>query len=522
MNKMPHPIAPLRLARDCALMSSVLAACFMLGLLSWAAGAAGPGAPAARQGRLSLGWASADITPPQPAALCGQFERRISRRVNDPLSVTALAIEARDAQGVVDQWVMVTADVVCIRRVDLERVRALVKPGAPDLDAAKIVLSTTHTHTAPVLVDAREPNPHPYDLMATFVYRVPEQGVTQPRDYVDLFAARVAGAVVEAWKNRKPGGVSWALGFAVVGHNRRAVYSSGRSQMYGPTDQPEFDGFESTTDPGVELLYTWDAGGKLTGVAVNLACTSQEVEGADYVSADFWHDARMELRRRHGEGLFILPLCGAAGDQSPHLLFRKQAEATLRKRKGGLAPRQEIGQRIAAAVNGSLEQARTDIRFEAPFVHKTLSVPLPVRKVTLQECEAAKKSCAEFEARGLEALESPDYIRWRIGKNIVARYEIQEKTPVCAAEVHVLRLGDIAFATNPFELYLDYGLRMKARSPAEQTFVVQLACDSLGYLPTERGVAGGHYSAEIMSNVVGPEGGRRLVEGTVEALKGLW
>jgi hypothetical protein len=63
---------------------------------------------------------------------------------------------------------------------------------------------------------------------------------------------------------------------------------------------------------------------------------------------------------------------------------------------------------------------------------------------------------------------------------------------------------------------------MKARSPAEQTFVIQLACDSLGYLPTERGVSGGHYSAEIMSNLIGPEGGRQLVERTLEALQGLW
>jgi hypothetical protein len=332
----------------------------------------------------------------------------------------------------------------------------------------------------------------------------------------------VAEAVVEAWKSRQPGGVSWALSYAVVGHNRRAHYASGRSQMYGPTDQPEFDGFESTTDPGIELLFTWDAERKLTGVAVNLACTSQAVESADYVSADFWHDARTELRRRHGDGLFILPLCGAAGDQSPHLLFRKQAEATLRQRKGNLTPRQEIGQRLAAAVNAGLDLAKTDIRAEAPFVHRTQMLPLPVRKVTRQEYAAAKKGQQELEARGLEALDSPDYIWWRIRRNIAARYEVQDQQSVCEAEIHTLRLGDIAFATNPFELYLDYGLRLKARSPAEQTFVVQLACDTLGYLPTERGVSGGHYSAEIMSNIVGPEGGRRLVERTVEALRGLW
>jgi hypothetical protein len=503
-------------------VSGIGLALVILAIVVSVAAAAEPASTTPRAGKLSLGWASVDITPPEPVALCGQFNLRISKRVNDPLTATALAVEARDDKGVLDQAVMVSADVVCIRRVDLERVRALAKPRLPDLDPAKIILATTHTHTAPVLVDAREQNPHPHDLMATFVYRVPEKGVMQPRDYAELFAARVADAVVEAWKSRKPGSVSWALSYAVVGHNRRAHYSTGRSQMYGPTDQPAFDGFESTTDPGVELLFTWDADKRLTGVAVNLACTSQEVESEDYVSADFWHDARLELRKRHGEGLFVLPLCGAAGDQSPHLLFRKQAEATLRQRKGNLSPRQEIGQRIAAAVNAGFDLAKTDIRSEIPFTHRTQFIPLPVRKVTQEEYEAAKKGYQELEAKGLETLDSPDYIGWRIKKNIVARYEIQDKQSVCETEIHMLRLGNIAIATNPFELYIDYGLRMKARSPAEQTFVVQVACDSLGYLPTERGVSGGHYSAEVMSNIIGPEGGRMLVERTVEALQSLW
>jgi hypothetical protein len=479
-------------------------------------------AQAPRAGKLSVGWASVDITPPQPVALCGQFGLRISKRVNDPLTATALAIEARDQAGVLDQAVLVSCDMVGIRKAVLERVRELVKPRVPDLDPAKIIIATTHTHTAPVLVDAREEGLHPYDLMGTFVYRVPGQGVMQPRDYVEFFVGRLADAVAEAWKARKPGAVSWALAYAVVGHNRRAVYSTGRSQMYGATDRPEFDGFESTFDPGVELLFLWDEAKKLTGVAVNVACPSQEVESADYISADFWHDARVELRKRHGEALFVLPLCGAGGDQSPHLLFRKRAEETLRKRKGGLSPRQEIGQRIAAAVDAALEGAGGDLRPEVPFAHRVQLVPLPVRKVTQQECESARVGYQELEAKGLENLDSPNYIWWRIKKNIVARYEIQDKEPSYPTEIHVLRLGDIALATNPFELFVDYGLRMKARSPAEQTFVVQLACDSLAYLPTERAVAGGHYSAEVMSNVIGPEGGRLLVERTVESLKALW
>jgi hypothetical protein len=75
------------------------------------------------------------------------------------------------------------------------------------------------------------------------------------------------------------------------------------------------------------------------------------------------------------------------------------------------------------------------------------------------------------------------------------------------AEVHVLRLGDIAICTNPFELFTDYGIQMKCRSEALQTFVIQLA-GSGTYLPTDRAVAGGGYSAIVQSNRVGYEGAR--------------
>ena len=74
--------------------------------------------------------------------------------------------------------------------------------------------------------------------------------------------------------------------------------------------------------------------------------------------------------------------------------------------------------------------------------------------------------------------------------------------------------------TAPFELYLDYGLRVQARSPAILTFVVQLACQHSGYLPTERAVQGGGYSADKF--IVGPEGGQRWVEETLKCIKALW
>ena len=88
-------------------------------------------------------------------------------------------------------------------------------------------------------------------------------------------------------------------------------------------------------------------------------------------------------------------------------------------------------------------------------------------------------------------------------------------------ELHVLRIGDIAICTNSFELFTDYGIRMKARSKAIQTFVVQLVGPGT-YLPTEKAIRGGHYSAVVHSSLVGPEGGNVLVDHTVNAINSLW
>ncbi|HOS95677.1 MAG TPA: hypothetical protein PLQ54_20370, partial [Armatimonadota bacterium] len=89
------------------------------------------------------------------------------------------------------------------------------------------------------------------------------------------------------------------------------------------------------------------------------------------------------------------------------------------------------------------------------------------------------------------------------------RYE--RPLPGVPIETHIVRLGDIAFVTAPFEYYLDFGDRIKGRSPAVQTFVVQLTGDS-PYLATERAAAGLSYGAVPASCLVAPAGGQVLVD----------
>lgn len=456
-------------------------------------------------GELLVGWGSVDITPDRPVALAGQFYTRISKYVHDPVTATALAVESRSNGRSVDQAIMVSCDLVGIDKELQNTLRERVAESLAGLDIRKLFVNATHTHTAPVLREGR--------------YEIPA-GVMTPSEYAVFLTDRLAGVVVQAWKARKPAGVSWALTYATIGRNRRAAYANGKTVMYGKTDQPDFSHIEGYEDQAVDLLFFWDGETKkLSGLLVDLPCPSQVLEHQWYVSADFWTDIRNELRKRYGKDLFVYPMAGPAGDQSPHLLFRQQAEATLRKRLG-ISETEDIARRLANAVDYVFGGAQKDIRTDIPFQHRVDELRLPTRKVTLAEVEAARR---EYDR--LKKAPTTDRDRNSLmarNKSVIDRYDRQEKDAYFPMELHSIRLGDVAIATNPFELFLDFGIRIKARSRAEQTFLVQLACDTGGYLPTARAVAGGGYGAEIASNRVGPEGGQVLVDRTVEAINSMW
>ncbi|MBM3288678.1 MAG: hypothetical protein FJY92_00865 [Candidatus Hydrogenedentes bacterium] len=450
---------------------------------------------------LHVGAASVSITPDRPVALDGQMMTRISKGVLTPVTANALAIETRDGGAAVEQAVFVSCDLPFIVAPVSRAARERVKERVPDFDTNKIVMSGTHTHTAPVT--------------ETGTYEIPES-VMQPAEYVEFLAGRIADAVAQAWAARKPAAAGWGLGHAVLAINRRSTYADGAAQMYGTTDAPNFRGFEGGEDHGVEVLCFWGADDALIATAVNVACPAQEVEGLWMIDADFWHPVREALRAKHGNGLVVLGWTGAAGDQSPHLMYNKRAEERMRELRKRTRL-DELAQRIVAGWEEAHEGAKQERHGDVAFTHTVQTIELPLRDVTAEEYANAKAKVEEY---------ATDASRRRImvwHQDAVDRYERQQAGTAAPykMELHAVRLGDIAIATNDFELYTEFGIQMKSRSRALQTFVIQLAGPGT-YVPTPRAARGGGYSAIVESNVVGPEGGQVLVEKTVETINALW
>ena len=482
---------------------------------------------------LAVGWATRDITPEGKVRVMGQFHVRVSTGVENPLTCTALALESRQDGGA--HAVLISVDAAYVADGVMQEFRGRLAKEVPGLDPYCVCVFATHTHTAPCQDSFWYPD------------EVPE-GVRPDREYAELLADRMVETVQDAWNARTPAQVSWGSGHAVVGHNRRPHYEDGTGVMYGATATTAFRHMEGGADHTVNLLFTYDPQGELTGVVVNVPCPSQSREIQSALSADFWHETREEIRRRYGESIFVLPQCGVAGDQSPHPMLQSRAHNRMLRLKGLIpaeTPDRQAGEvtaaeckviarRIAAAVDDVAPACEDARETDVALGHFCRVLDLPCRTVTGEEARVCREQVAAAKEK-LKELSSAGpadgaYTHWHstlvYNQRVVDRYERQLDDPCFPTEVHALRIGEVGMVFVPFELYLDYGLRVQERSPAVQTFTVQLSAQDEGnfglYLPTERAVKAGSYGGNIRDNKVGPAGGHLMVDRLVDALDGLW
>ncbi|MBR2635102.1 MAG: hypothetical protein IKD31_05940 [Clostridia bacterium] len=491
---------------------------------------------------LKIGWGSRDVSTHEPVLITGQAYERISTGSMDPTTVTALYLEDGG-----DSVLFLSGDFTGFTPDLIQELKSEVADKVPGVDPEKIILNATHTHTAP-----RFQKSTGYDL-------APEDGVTifPWQKYRPILMNGLVSSVRDAYESRRAGFLSYGFSSAEISVQRRCVYSTdyssentagntfavnGHGKMYGKTNQPDFLGYESGLDTTVSLLFTFDEKENLTGALINVPCPSQCTEHETFTSADFWNEAREMIREKHGN-IFILPQCAAAGDLSPHRLHAKAALDRRNLLKYGVDPKAEkfakpheyynrkvLGERIAMAFEEGLSWAQNEKISEAPIVHKVKTLSLDAFKISEADYLVAKNNFAEVLNTPFVKTDDPaaDFKKNTTLSSNINRYKMvieryEEGRDFHEVEIHVHSIGDVAFASNPFELYLDYQHRIQGRSPFTQTFIVQLTASAAaesrsGYLATAKAVANKGYSAIPFSCNVSPAGGEALVEETLSLL----
>ena len=89
----------------------------------------------------------------------------------------------------------------------------------------------------------------------------------------------------------------------------------------------------------------------------------------------------------------------------------------------------------------------------------------------------------KVEKEGMPPLQKDGIPDAMYAKDWIAMHEVQDQ--VDSLEVMVVRIGDVAFVGLNSEVFAEFGMDIKSRSPFKNTIVTGLTNDSRGYFPTE-------------------------------------
>lgn len=415
--------------------------------------------------------------------ISGQLYRRNCDRIRDDLEANAFYLSDGP-----ESVLLIGCDLLALEPAFVRDVSAAIEASA-GVVAGHVIVCCTHTHAGPYTTD--------------LLFDVPRNEAYLAR--LKAWLVEVAG---EAVASARPGRVGWGLGRAHAGFNRRACWADGTHAMFGDPRKPEFTGIEGPDDPSHAVLFAVGEKDQVVAIAHNNCAHATCVAGANYASSDYPGAARAILRSALGAKVPVLYLQGASGDTGPDDILRPEHRVNGERRMV------EMGSLLAGETLRLLHEADAHA---APALRQTREVlRMPVRLPTDEAVEKARAAVAA----GADKSGRWDYVLQQSVLRLHAEFKDDPFDPV---PIHAVRVGDFAIATNPCELFCQFGLDIRRRSPAKATAVVQLANGCAFYCPTTPAIMGGGYSGDaIYWCRLEALAGYKIVEATARLLHRLW
>jgi len=434
---------------------------------------------------IEAGAASKVITGEIGAFIQGASVDNRAKRIRDDLEANALLLR-RDDQSVL----LVGCDLAGLEPARTQAARQAMGEAA-GLDPRRVIIACTHTHSGPSVVR------------------------TNPLKSVDTaYLDRLQGWLVELARETaesvRPAELGWGAGAVRIGYNRRCCWADGSHTMHGDTTRDDFTGLEGPDDPRHLALFVRDPDGQPLAVFHNNTSHPTCFYGGDCYSADFPGVARSYLRDVLGP-VPVLYFNGAFGDIAGVSMLAPQPRSEDAERRV-----HRTGHQLAGETLRLLHEAR--FIDDAPLRHQFEDLAITVRLPTPERVEWAKAILSR-----LEAGDDPGGWQRMLAFGVSLLHDEFGGNPIETLPVHAIRIGDLALLTQPCELYCQFGIDIKRRSPAAHTAVCNITDGCAGYCPTTYGVIGGGYSGEpIHWCRLETEAGYRLVDAAARLLHSLW
>lgn len=398
------------------------------------------------------GAAVVNITPNQlPVLINGGMLSRSANEIKTRISARAIVL----SDGTMEIG-LVVVDSCMVPQVLLDdakhRAAARTK-----LRPENIMVSATHTHTAPSSFGALGTDPDPA--------------------YVPFLREKIAEALVAAEKHLQPARVGWGSGradeFTAL---RRWVRRPSRleddpfgnptvrANMHAAKNRDDVTGESGPEDPELSIIAFQSTDGEPIAALANF---SMHYFGDQPISADYFGLFCDALQRRAAEKSpgsdFVAVLShGCSGD-----IWRRDymtwdgKDTTIENYAQGLSE-------IAAEIYDSMEY-QDDADLSMAETRLTMNYRLP------------DQQRLQWSQKIVDAMETPtpkDRLEVYAREQILL-HQMQSTEIVLQG----IRIGDIAIATTPNETYALTGYKLKLQSPLSKTMVIELANGADGYIP---------------------------------------
>ncbi|MBR3437623.1 MAG: neutral/alkaline non-lysosomal ceramidase N-terminal domain-containing protein [Lachnospiraceae bacterium] len=436
------------------------------------------------EGVLRAGFARADITPSMggiPLAGYGQTSKRLAADILDRLYAHIIAL----GNGEETEVLLITCDLVSIPDDLYEKVKKAVHE-TTGLAEERILVGGTHTHSAP-------------DIRNTEMPSIPK--------YNEEWPAKIAAEAPYAIEDMKPAQVFY--GSEEVGHPGARINFC-RHYLLARVEEPDVpvmfcgDNFNDVYSHDT-AHYVYCGHQEEADPMVQVICLKREnaddicminFQAHDHVTGGFtrpdmssdYSGALVKQLEEKYPHLKCSYFNGAAGNINPHtrMLSDGIPGVTFGARRDHRAYARILAFHVQDVLENGLKESESSV------------VRLKKRIYTGQidhtqdhRAETAKEIVERFKKETTLPAISPKFLEecHKLGfngpfeANAVLRHLAMgtEKS----LELNVLRIGDCAFTTNPFEMFNDTAVFIKEHSPFKLTFVKSYSCGASSYLPSK-------------------------------------
>ncbi len=462
--------------------------------------------------QLFAGAARTDITPPVGVAHAGWGAQRhqVAEAIDMPLYVTALVLEKGDARiAIVDVDVLILT-----AAMDAEARDAVVN--ATGIPADNIRLAYSHNHGGPA-------------MMSRWI----TEGAGLADSWHAALPAKIAEAAKAAAAEMQPVVVGSGTGECRINVNRRPIDATGTRFTGRNWNDP--------VDREVGVVGIDKLDGTPMATMIVYAC-HPTIMGHDSksITPDFPGPARQVVEQTVG-GLCLF-MQGAGGNQGPIHGFT--GDLNVYRREGtklgleaarvrmNLDPYERSERLVEIVPSGADLGIYEDLPVGKP--DDTLSVAWDETFLPMRELQPLN----ELIARADQLAEEVDQLRSNGASHeeLIAAISKAKKASIavnCASlsarhgvdghikvRVQAIRIGSTVLVAVPLEPFVEIGLEVKAKSPADRTFFSGFSNGHLNYLPTDMGIEEGGYEVDVSPFAAGSAG--LVTQASLNAVDRVW